>query len=164
MTQKEILLEQFASIHNQKGWFVTINDAISDLTPESAAWTSGIENHSVWQIVHHLIFWNERWLNRFKGVKIPKMEGDNKTTFSIASAKEDWEKTVKHIDSIMQQWYEAIKARDEKELAKPVFEGEVDTWFSYLHTIAMHTAYHIGQIVTLRKVQGSWDPDQGVTS
>lgn len=164
MTQKEILLEQFASVHNQKGWFVAVNDALSDLTPESASWNSGSENHSIWQILHHLIFWNERWLMKFKGMQVPKMEGDNKSTFSIAASKEDWDKSVMHIDRLLNEWYDAIKQKDEAELSKPVVSGEADPWFSYLHTIAMHNAYHIGQIVTLRKTQGSWDPDQGVAS
>lgn len=164
MTQKEILLEQFTSIHNQKSWFVAINDALSDLTPQLASWTSSTDNHSIWQILHHLIFWNERWLKQFKGEKLPKMEGDNKTTFTLASSKEDWEKSVKHIDTVLTDWYNSIKEKDDSDLAKPVFQGEVDPWYSYLHTIAMHNAYHIGQIVTLRKMQGSWDPDQGVTS
>jgi hypothetical protein len=26
----------------------------------------------------------------------------------------------------------------------------------------MHNAYHIGQIVYIRKLQGSWDPEKGV--
>jgi len=164
MTQKEVILEQFTSIHNQKSWFVAINDALSDLTPESASWNGGVENHSIWQIVHHLIFWNERWLKRFQGAGIPKMEGDNKATFSLASSKEDWEKSVKHVDTVLADWYNAINDKDEAELAKPVFEGEPDPWYSYLHTLAMHNAYHIGQIVTLRKLQGLWDPDQGVAS
>jgi len=164
MTQKEILLEQFASVHNQKSWFVTINDALTDLTPQQASANNGSENHSIWQIVHHLIFWNERWLKRFKGLEVPMMEGDNKTTFSIGASSEDWEKTVKHIDSILSEWYNAIMEKDDLELSKPVFEGEADPWYSYLHTLAMHNAYHIGQIVTIRKIQGSWDPDQGVAT
>jgi uncharacterized damage-inducible protein DinB len=164
MTQKEIILELFASIHNQKGWFVTINDAVSDLTPESAEWNSGTENHSIWQVVHHLIFWNRRWLDRFKGIKLQKMEGDNKSTFSIASSTDDWENTTRQIDEILSGWYNAIKEKEETELLKPVVEGEPDNWYLYLHTLAMHNAYHIGQIVTLRKTQGSWDPDQGVAS
>jgi hypothetical protein len=28
--------------------------------------------------------------------------------------------------------------------------------------IEAHNAYHIGQIVYLRKLQGSWNPDKGV--
>jgi uncharacterized damage-inducible protein DinB len=163
MTHKEILLEQLASVHDQRGWFVTINDALTGLSPELASWNNGVENHSIWQIVHHLIFWNERWQNKFMGRAIPKMEGDNKSTFSIESSSENWSETLSHIDKVFKQWITLVDQADEARLLQPVIEGEKDPWYTYLYTIVTHNAYHIGQIVTLRKQQGSWDPDQGIT-
>ncbi|HEY3250280.1 MAG TPA: DinB family protein [Ignavibacteria bacterium] len=165
MTIKELLLEQFASTHNQVTWFVPINDALSGLTAAQASLQIEGSNHSVWQIVNHIIFWNERWLQRFKGNPPPKMETDNKSTFNISRAEQkEWEQSLKRIDEVMTEWYDALKNKDEHELAKPVVEGEKDPWYSYISTIAMHNAYHIGQIVTIRKIQGSWDPDQGVAT
>ena len=28
--------------------------------------------------------------------------------------------------------------------------------------ISAHNAYHVGQIIYIRKLQGTWDPDKGV--
>ena len=36
-------------------------------------------------------------------------------------------------------------------------------WFSPLAQQNIHNAYHIGQIVLLRKLQGSWDRTKGVS-
>lgn len=167
MTLKELILELLASTHNQDGWFATVMDAITDLTAAQAAQKSSGLDHSIWQIVNHLTFWNERWLMRFKGVTTPKMEADNKSTFSIKKTEitqQNWELAVKRIDEIMTEWYDAVKNKSEEELAKPVVQGEKDSWYSYIATLAMHNAYHIGQIVTLRKMQGSWEPDMGVAT
>ena len=164
MTAKEIILAQMSACHNDENyWFAPVKNVLAGLT-EAQALQKDESNNSIMQIVIHLIFWNERWLKRFKGEEVPKMEGDNKTTFSVGASIEDWEKTIMHIDNIMTEWINTIKKKDDAELLKPVFEGEADPWNSYLHTIAMHNAYHIGQIVTIRKIQGSWDPDQGVAT
>jgi len=164
MTLKELVIEQLSSTHNQMGWFVPVNDALSDLTAGMALWQPGGESHSIWQIVNHLIFWNERWLTRFKGGKVPKMEGDNRATFRPGRVEQDWKKTVEALDKILTEWENALKEKSEAELDTPVVEGEKDTWYSYLSSLSMHNAYHIGQIVTIRKLQGSWDPDMGVAT
>jgi len=42
---------------------------------------------------------------------------------------------------------------DDRQLAK---------WAPTIGNICTHNAYHIGQIVYVRKLQGSWNPDKGV--
>jgi hypothetical protein len=53
-TLKSILLMQLRETHNQKNWFVSGKEAGAELTPEQAAWSDG-KNHSVGQLVHHLV-------------------------------------------------------------------------------------------------------------
>ena len=81
-TLKSILLEQLKGTHNQEEWFVPVKIAISDLTPEQAAWKDETENHSIAQLVNHLIFWNQQQLAKFKGEKPAAFSGDNKETFT----------------------------------------------------------------------------------
>lgn len=45
-------------MHNQADWFVPAKIAIARLTPKEAAWKDETENHSIAQLVNHLIFWN----------------------------------------------------------------------------------------------------------
>src|SRR5690242_19329119 len=56
-TLKSILLMQLRETHNQKNWFVSSKEATAELTLEQAAWSDG-KNHSVGQLVAHLVFWN----------------------------------------------------------------------------------------------------------
>jgi hypothetical protein len=53
-------------------------------------------------------------------------------------------------------------AEESKLLSEPV-EGAGGEWFEVLSQIALHNAYHIGQIVHLRKQHGIWDSNQGVS-
>jgi len=38
----------------------------------------------------------------------------------------------------------------------------VEAAASTIAHIGAHNAYHIGQIIYVRKLQGSWDPEKGV--
>src|SRR5450755_2185841 len=99
-TLKSILLEQLRGTHNQEDWFVPVNIAIQGLTPEQAAWKDQSENHSIVQLVNHLIFRNQQQLTKFKGEKAAPYSGDNKETFSGLD-KTTWEASVKQLDEVL---------------------------------------------------------------
>jgi uncharacterized damage-inducible protein DinB len=149
---KGILLEQLRTTHNNKDWFVDANTAVAGLTAEQASWTDGKGNHSVGQLAHHLVFWNGQELAKFKGVTPEKFSGNNDETFTKFDAKQ-WAATVQQLDQVMKELEQVVEAADDKQLA---------AWASEIAHIGTHNAYHIGQIVFVRKEQGSWDPEKGV--
>jgi uncharacterized damage-inducible protein DinB len=151
-TLKSILLEQLKTTHNAKDWFVDANTAVAGLTPEQASWKDGSGNHSVGQLAHHLVFWNQRELAKFKGEPQEKFNGNNDETFDKFDAKQ-WTTTVKELDQVMADWEKALEGADDKKL---------EEWASDIAHIGTHNAYHIGQMVFVRKLQGSWDPAKGV--
>jgi hypothetical protein len=151
-TLKGILLEQLRTTHNQKDWFVPANTAVEGLTAEQAKWTDGKGNHSIGQLAHHLIFWNSQELAKFRGEQPPKFSGNNDETFNSFDSKE-WDSTVKQLDQVLTEWEHAVEAADDKK---------IEAWASTIAHISTHNAYHIGQIIYVRKEQGSWDPRMGV--
>src|SRR5690349_1401164 len=78
---RSVLLEQLKSTHNKNGWFVSANIAVDGLTAEQASWKDGKGNHSVGQLTHHLVFWNERVLQEMSGKKPADFNGKNDETF-----------------------------------------------------------------------------------
>ena len=148
-TLKSILLTQLRETHNQKNWFVSEKEATAELTAEQAAWSDG-KNHSVGQLVHHLAYWNSFNLATFKGEK-PKALADNNDTFKFDS--KDWDATLKEYDSVMNEWEHIVETADEATLAK---------WAPLIAHTAAHNAYHIGEIIAVRKEHGMWNPDLGV--
>jgi uncharacterized damage-inducible protein DinB len=151
-TLKSILLEQLRTTHNQKEWFVPANTAVEGLTPEQASWTDGKGNHSVGQLANHLIFWNRQELAKFKGEPPEKFSGNNDETFNNFDSK-NWPATVKQLDEILTAWEKAVESSDDAKLKD---------WYSDIAHIGTHNAYHIGQIIYVRKEQGSWNPEKGV--
>jgi len=147
-----VLLEQLRTTHNQKDWFVSAKEAVDGVTAEQANWSDGKGNHSVGQLTYHLLFWNRRVLAQFKGEDPGKFSGNNDETFNNFDAKQ-WSATVKELDEVMTAWEKAVESADDAKLQKQA---------STIAHIGAHNAYHIGQIVFVRKEQGSWNPDKGV--
>lgn len=126
--------------------------SLDGVTADQAKWTDGSGNHSIGQLTNHIIFWNERLLSSFKGLPEEKFSGDNEETFNNFDVKQ-WDATVKKLDAVMTEWERAIEEADEKKLSG---------WYENIANISTHNAYHVGQIVFNRKLQGSWDSSKGV--
>ena len=148
-TVKSVLLQELRETHNQKEWFVSGKEAMAGLTAKQAEWTDG-KNHSVGQLVQHLNFWNGSNLAKLKG-EHPSDPADNKDTFKFEA--KDWDSAVKRFDELMTEWEKVVQSADEAKLTKIA---------PLVGRIAAHNAYHIGEIVTVRKAQGAWDPENGV--
>ena len=151
-TLKGVLLEQLKTTHDQKDWFASAKDAVDGVTAEQANWRDGKGNHSIGQLTAHLVFWNRQQLAKFKGEKPADFSGDNNETFNRFDAAK-WTATVKELDEVMTALEQVVKTADEASLQK---------WASALAHIGAHNAYHIGQMVYVRRLQGSWDPEKGV--
>jgi hypothetical protein len=151
-TLRSVLLAQLHSTHDKSDWFVCANVAVANLTPAQANWTDGKGNHSVGQLVYHLVFWNSRSLATLQGHPLPAFKGDNTETFDKFDAKQ-WNDTVHQLDQVMTGIEKAVQSATDAQLAK---------WASNIANINTHNAYHIGEIVMVRKEQGAWDASKGV--
>jgi uncharacterized damage-inducible protein DinB len=152
MTLREVLLFELKSTHNSEEWFVPANIAVKGLTAEQASWKDGKGNHSVGQLAYHLVFWNRRNLAGLKGEAAGQFSGNNDETFDKFDAKQ-WDQTVEDLDAVMNDLEKWVVTADDATLAKNA---------DMIAHISTHNAYHIGQIIYVRKEQGSWDAANGV--
>jgi hypothetical protein len=151
-TLRGILLEQLQTTHNKQDWFVSGKTAMDGLTAEQAAWKDSAGNHSVGQLVYHLVFWNKQSLAKFKGEQPAKFSGNNDETFNNFDPKQ-WTSLMQEFDTTMTDLEKLVETADEKKLHE---------WAPTIARIGTHNAYHIGEIVYVRKEQGSWNPEKGV--
>lgn len=148
-TLKSTLLQELRETHNQKNWFVSEKEAAGGLTGEQAAASDG-KVHSVGQLVQHLNYWNAIVLAGFKNEK-KKATSDNNETFNFDPKQ--WDATQKQYDEIMTEMEKIVESADDAKLAKIA---------PTVARVAQHNAYHIGEMVTVRKMQGTWNPETGV--
>jgi uncharacterized damage-inducible protein DinB len=166
MSTKEFLLEQFTACYDENGWFVALKNALKNLTAEQAIWKTENLDNSIWEIVHHLNFYNEAYLKRFKGINYVYPTENNDETFTAGAetvSEEAWQAEIEKFDSIMTEWRSLIEAADESKFDEAVSATNSSDWSSLIAHVNAHNAHHGGQIVVLRKMQGSWDAKDGVS-
>jgi DinB family protein len=151
-TLREVLLAELKSTHDNEEWFVPANIAVKGLTAEQASWRDSKGNHSVGQLAYHIVYWNRRNLANLKGEKLEKFSGNNDETFDNFDPKK-WNETVQQLDDVMKELEKWVETADEAKLKE---SAQV---FTHIST---HNAYHIGEIIYVRKEQSSWDPKNGV--
>jgi hypothetical protein len=151
-TLKSVLLQQLKDTHTNSNWFVCANVAVAGVTAEQANWKDGKGNHSVGQLAYHIWFWNQRNLQRLKGEEAGKYSGNNDETFDKFDAK-SWSETVQKLDTVLTELEKLVENADDAKLKAIA---------TTIANINAHNAYHIGEIVMVRKEQGSWDASKGV--
>jgi uncharacterized damage-inducible protein DinB len=157
---KEILLYQLRAAWNQADWFVPLATAIEGVTPSQAAAKHNQKNNSIEEIVHHLIYWNELYLNRFKDAEFSFSEISNDETFKNPFGL-TWDQCSKKIKDIFDEWINCIAGSEDARLNSSI-PNKGKTWNIMICNLISHTAYHTGQIITLRKEYNCWDVEKGV--
>lgn len=104
------------------------------------------------QLAYHIWYWDNRALEQFKGIKPAPYDGNNNETFTNFNAAQ-WADLQKKLDQVMKDWETAVENADEATLEKNA---------SLIAHVGAHNAYHIGQILYVRKLEGAWDPNKGV--
>ena len=152
VTLKASLLDQLRITHDQQDWFVPVKPALEGVTAAQASWKPQGGDHSIGQLANHLLFWNSQNLAKFKKVTPAKFDGNNDETFN-AFDQAKWDEVRKQLEQVLTELEKLVAAADDKTL---------QSWAPTLGRIATHNAYHTGQILVLRKMQGAWDPTKGV--
>jgi hypothetical protein len=70
-----------------------------------------------------------------------------------ANDEEAWLATVKRAEEVHRGFYEHLKGRQDEDFDVLMRNEPIGLM---LTSIILHDAYHIGQIIQIRKLQGSW--------
>ena len=107
--------------------------------------------HSVFQLLNHMVFWQEWVVSWLDGKRPPSTSGSWRGPDAPASRAE-WEQGVARFRSGLEAL--ARCAREGDLLSKRRRTSRLEM----LQTAAAHNSYHAGQVVTLRQLLGMWPP------
>jgi uncharacterized damage-inducible protein DinB len=128
---------------------VNIIDTLKNIPASQAA--KKINNlNSIWQIVNHMIAWRETNLERLKGEIIPSPENNFIEDIKDTS-EEAWQVTLKKMDRSQHNLLSFLSSAKDSMLEK-VYITNGHTYYEHLQGILQHDAYHLGQIVLLKKL------------
>ncbi|MFJ7667544.1 DinB family protein [Lysinibacillus sp. NPDC097195] len=151
---KDVLSDQLLANANDPSWYVPFSESIKNLTEEEAFWKVSEESNSIAEIVQHLLYWNKTWQTRYKenSVQAVQVVGSNESTFIMAKNTTFFELQQQLLEVLL-HWQEILT---EQQLESEVQEYFHANWWQVLGNVTTHNAYHIGQIVYIRKIQKSW--------
>lgn len=163
MNAKEVLLNQMKWSYDtpQEGWFPNLTDALEALKFEDAGKSNGDDSHTVWDVINHLIYWNDRNLRRFKDTKatLDSPFQDNEESFKqkeLEKTNENWMRTIEQAHQVFSQWIIAVEGATGARLNSQLSDNDTRIASEVIAHMNIHNAYHIGQIVIIRKLHNVW--------
>lgn len=152
---QDVILDQFLANANDPSWYLSFAETVQNLSEEEAFWRPTEDSHSIAEIVQHLIYWNETWQIRYQksDFKAVLSIEDNNKSFIIPAHKM-FNELREELLEVLLQWQDLLT---EKQLESDVNGFPVPAkWYDLLGNAITHNAYHIGQIVYIRKLRKSW--------
>lgn len=152
---KEVLSDQLLANANDPSWYEPFSVSVENLSEEDAFWKPNENSFSIAEIVQHLLYWNETWQARYQQSHfnaVPSI-GNNNNSFIIPKNQtfNDLKERLLHV---LLQWQDLLT---EEKIESDVNGFPVSAkWWAVLGNLATHNAYHIGQIIYIRKLQNSW--------
>jgi uncharacterized damage-inducible protein DinB len=113
--------------------------------------------HSIFQLVHHMVYWQEFAVNWLDGKKPrpPRHASGSWPGKEGPASRREWERTVQRLAKALR----ALQGRARK--VKLSSRRGKWTALEMLLVIGSHTSYHVGQITSLRRALGVWPPPSG---
>ncbi|KAA0742680.1 MULTISPECIES: DinB family protein [Bacillus cereus group] len=156
MSKKEMLQNGIKQVFYEEEWYPPLSDALKDLTAAQACWQpEGEASNTIWENVNHLLIFKERLLARLHQDETFVAPQNNDETFVQGGRNDEgaWQQTVLRTIQVHDALQSALISLQEAELNQ--LTPSLPIWQQYMN-ILLHDAYHTGQIVQLRKLQGSW--------
>ena len=157
MPNDKALREQLVKLLTGSEAHADFDAAVKDFPEELRGKRPEAAEHSPWQLLEHLRIaqWDilEYAINaQHQSPKWP--EGYWPASPAPASAK-DWDESVRSFHSDLKRLCELVSA-DSTDFYAEIPHGEGQTILRQVLLTADHNAYHIGQLVLVRKLLGAW--------
>ncbi|WP_099157088.1 DinB family protein [Virgibacillus ndiopensis] len=156
-------------------WFLSLEPALQGLNSADASWHPPGGGNTIWQTVNHLNYYNALLVRQINDTTPRKKGSTNKVAFGDIGEpdsekwkailaedtfgdigdpadSEKWEEVLADAHLICEDLRKSLAQVNDSQLEEELVGG--------LARQILHTVYHIGQIVLIRKQQGSWPKER----
>jgi hypothetical protein len=157
MTNEKALREQLVKLLASEEAHASYEKAVSAMPVELAGMKPDGAPHSAWEELEHLRITQHDILEFIRDPKYvsPKWPEGYWPKVSEPVDSRDWDKSVKAYRADAEALAELV--RDEgTDLFAKIPHGDGQTVLREILLVADHTAYHVGQLVLIRKMLGVW--------
>jgi uncharacterized damage-inducible protein DinB len=106
--------------------------------------------NAIWQIVHHVTCWRETLLLRIRDKK-PVVPEHNFFEAVASPTEEAWQEQLQRLELSQKELMGFLKEKKEPDWDDKPSKGNYSS-FELMLSILQHDAYHLGQIVLIKKL------------
>jgi len=134
---------------------ISLQDALKGLKPGLRGTKVEHMPYTIWQLVEHIRIaqWDMLQFSRDAEHKSPKWPEDYWPKETAPAHESDWEGSLAQISSDLDEFIELMEHSD---IYQKIPHGDGQTILREALQIADHNAYHIGEIVAMRRMLGDW--------
>ncbi|MES2279522.1 MAG: DinB family protein [Bacteroidota bacterium] len=153
--QKNTLIDELIKLLKGGGAHATFKQALAGLPPELRGAKAGNLPYTIWQLVEHIRIaqWDMLEFSKGGNHQSPKWPDGYWPKEPGPTDDAAWKNAIKQIDADLDAFIGLLKNAD---IYAPIPHGTGQTVLREALQIADHNAYHIAEIIVIRRVLGVW--------
>jgi hypothetical protein len=157
MEQNDLLREQLVKLLSWQDAHVNFDDAVRGMSPQLQGMRPDGLPYSPWELLEHLRLTQHDILDfcRDPAYEAPKWPDDYWPKNTVPPTPEAWQEGVAGFNADRTALVEFI-ADPELDLFVKIPHGDGQTYLREVLLVADHNAYHIGELVAVRRLLGAW--------
>jgi len=155
--RNSILISELKKLLRGGGAHVGLKDAVADLSFNSLGEKPHNLPYSIWQLTEHIRIaqWDMLEFSKNGDHKSPRWPEQYWPEESAPEDEKMWKTTLKQIDDDLQEFLSLL---DNEDLYIEILHGNGQSILREALQIADHNAYHVAEIVVMRRLLGNWKP------
>ena len=153
--QTSILVTELKKLLNGGGAHVGFKDAVANLPFNLLGEKPYNLPYSIWQLVEHIKIaqWDMLEFSKDGSHRSPKWPDEYWPKELAPKDEHAWNNTLKQIDADLNEFIALLGSSD---LYEPIPHGDGQSVLREALQIADHNAYHVAEIVVIRRLLGAW--------
>lgn len=151
----QLLIDEIVKLLNGGGAHAKLDDALANLPANLRGQRPNGLPYSIWQLVEHIRIaqWDMLEFSKDGNHQSPKWPDEYWPQETEPANEEAWEQSIQQIKKDLAELIELVKTGD---LYSPIPHGSGQTLLREALQAADHTAYHVAEIIVIRRLLGSW--------
>lgn len=152
MTETHRINSQLKRAYQGEAWHgPSLRELLDGVTAAQAAAKPIPGAHGIWDLVNHVIAWEQIVRRRLEGEASNDVPDETNFPPVADASEEAWQATLSALEASNQALRDSIKRIEDAQLEQ-VVPGQQYTNYFMLHGAIQHDLYHAGQIAVLKKL------------
>jgi len=155
MDQHRFLIDELIKLLEGGSAHAGLDDALNDLPKELRGAKPDRLPYSIWQLVEHIRIaqWDMLEFSKHERHISPKWPDGYWVKETAPADDAAWDKSIKQINDERDEFIKLLKNED---IYQKIPHGDGQTILREALQIADHNAYHIAEIIIIRRLLGAW--------